>query len=125
MAEAVDFAYYDYTTDEGETFALKVDKTWGADADSGFTAFTPGTPAVTANASFRPRKVYLQDAVSGRVTQRVVGSPTAAAWTNASFTQAVPVRGGAGTVTLTKIGKLGERIRRPRAIVSKPEPISA
>jgi hypothetical protein len=66
----------------------------------------------------------LQDAVSTRTTSRVVGAPDAAAWTTPGFTQATGVRGAGGALTLTKIANVGERIRRPRAIVSKPEPIT-
>jgi hypothetical protein len=125
VAEAVDFKWYRYEADDGTFYALKVDKTWGDDADSGFAAFNAADAAVTPGPGFRPRSVTLQDLVSGRTTRRYVGAPDATAWTTSGFTQAVPVRGGAGTVTLTKIGNNGERIRRPRTIINKPEPISA
>lgn len=125
MAEAVDFKWYRYVADDGSNIALKTDKTWGDDADSGFTAFNAADPAITPGPSFRPRAIQMQDLVSGRVTKWPVGSATATAWTTSGYTQTRPVRGGAGTVTFTKIGNIGERIRRPRTIVSKPEPISA
>lgn len=125
MAEAVDFKWYRYTADDGTFWAIKVDKTWGDDADSGLGAFNAADPAVTPHPGFRPRTVTLMDLVSSRVTQRIVGTTTALAWTTSGYAQAVPVRGGAGTVTLTKIRNNGEQIRRPRTIVSKPEPISA
>lgn len=122
--EAVDFAWYRYTCDDGTFRAMKVDKTWGADADSGFTAFNAADAAVTRGGSFRPRQIVLQDAVSTRTTTRVVGAADAAAWTTPGFTQTVGVRGAGGALTMTKIANVGERIRRPRAIVSKPEPIT-
>ena len=125
MAEAVDFKWYRYEADDGSFYAVKVDKTWGDDADSGFTAYNAADPAPSPGHGFTPRTITLQDTVSGRMTRRVVGAPDAAAWTTSGFTQAVPVRGGAGTVTLTKIANNGEKIRRPRTIISKPEPISA
>lgn len=125
MAEAVDFKWYRYEADDGTFFAVKVDKTWGDDADAGFAAYNAADPAISPGRGFKPRTITLQDPVSTRTTTRVVGAPDAAAWTTSGFTQAVPVRGGAGTVTLTKIANNGEKIRRARAILSKPEPISA
>lgn len=125
MAEAVDFKWYRYEADDGTFWAIKVDKTWGDDADAGFAAYNAADPAVSPHPGFQPRAIILQDPVSTRTTRRIVGAPDATAWTTSGFTQAVPVRGGAGTVTLTKIQNVGEKIRRPRAIVSKPEPISA
>lgn len=122
---AVDFKWYRYTSDSGVTYGVKVDKTWGDDADSGFAAFNSADPAPTPGPSFQPRSITMQDQVSGRVTRRLVGSTTAAAWTTDGFTQTVPVRGAAGTVTLTKIANNGEKIRRPRTIISKPEPDAA
>jgi hypothetical protein len=125
VAEAVDFKWYRYTADDGSFFALKVDKTWGDDADSGFAAFNAADPAITPNPSFRPRTITMQDLVSGRVTRLPVGTTTATAWTTSGYTTDRPVRGGAGTVEYTKIANNGERIRRPRTIINKPEPISA
>jgi hypothetical protein len=125
MVDAIDFKWYRYTADDGTFFALKVNKTWGDDVDSGFTAFNTADPAIAPSPSFRPRSILMQDVVSGRVTKWPVGTTAAAAWTTSGFTQTAPVRGGIGTVTFTKIGNVGERVRRPRTIISKPEPISA
>lgn len=124
-ANATDFKWYRYTADDGSFWAVKVDKTWGDDADSGLGAFNAADPAISRGGGFQPRTITLQDAVSTRTTQRVVGTTTATAWTTSGFTQTVPVRGQDGTVTLTKIANNGEKIRRPRAIVSKPEPITS
>jgi hypothetical protein len=125
MAEAVDFKWYRYTADDGSFYAVKVDKTWGDNADSGFAAFNAVDPAPSPGHGFTPRSATYQDAVSSRMTKRYIGSPTADAWTTSGHTVVSPVRGGAGTVTLTKIQNNGEKIRRPRTIISKPEPISA
>lgn len=122
--EALDFKWYRYTADDGTFWAVKCDKTWGDDADSGLSAYNAADPAVPRGGGFRPRTITLQDAVSSRMTQRVVGTDSATAWTTSGFTQTVPVRGAGGALTLTKIANNGERIRRPRTIVSKPEPIT-
>ena len=125
MPDAVDFKWYRYTCDDGTFRAVKVNKTWGDDADSGFSAYNAADAAVSPGPSFRPRAVVMQDSVSGRKTVWRCGSPAATAFTTAGFTQTTVVRGGVGTITLTKIGNLGEYIRRPRTIISLPEPISA
>lgn len=123
-AEAVDFKWYRYVDDNGNFWAIKLDKTWGDDADSGMAAFNAADPAMPRNARFQPRTITLQDLVSSRKTNRVVGSVAAAAWTNAAFTQTTPVRGQNGTLLLTKIKNNGEKIPHGAAIVSKPEPIT-
>ena len=125
MPDAIDFKWYRYECDDGSFIALKVNKTWGDDADSGFAAFDASDPAISPGPSFRPRSITMQDLVSGRVTKWPVGAADATAWTTSGFTQTAAIRGGAGTVTFTKIANNGERIRRPRTIISKPEPISA
>jgi len=122
--EAVDFKWYRYTCDDGTFRAVKCDKTWGDDADSGLGAFNAADSAQSPGSGFQPRSVTLQDPVSSRVTRRIAGTLTAAAWTTPGFTQTVGVRGAAGALTLTKIANNGEKMRRPRAIVSKPEPIT-
>lgn len=125
MPDAIDFKWYRYTADDGSFIALKVNKTWGDDADSGFEAYNAADPAITPGPAFRPRSIVMQDAVSGRVTKWPVGASDATAWTTSGFTQTTVVRGGVGTLTLTKIQNVGEKIRRPRTIISKPEPVSA
>lgn len=122
--EAVDFQWYRYTDDNGNFWAVKVDKTWGDDADSGLDPFNAADPAITRGRGFQPRGIILQDLVSTRTTFRVVGATDATAWTTPGFTQTVPVRGASGTLTLTKIQNVGEKIRRPRAIANKAEPIT-
>lgn len=125
MVDAIDFKWFRYECDDGTFRALKVNKSWGDDADSGFAAYNTADAAVTPGPSFQPRAIMMQDGVSGRVTKWTVGQPDATAWTTPGFTQTTVVRGGTGTITLVKIANVGERIRRPRTIISKPEPISA
>lgn len=122
VGEAVDYKWYRYTADDGTFFAVKVDKTWGDDGDSGLGAYNVADPAITRGRGFQPRGIVLQDTVTGRTTFRVVGTATATAWTTSGFTQTVPVRGAGGTLTMTKIQNVGEKIRRPRTIINKAEP---
>lgn len=122
MADAVDFKYYQYTADDGSTWSVKVDKTWGDDADAGFGAADAADPVMVNSPALRPRTIQLQDPTSARQTSRVVGSLTADAWTTAGYTTTVNFRGLATGVTAEKIGQRGEHIRRKRTIVSKPEP---
>lgn len=122
---AVDFKYYQYTADDGTTWSVKVDKTWGDNAAAGFGAMDPADPVFPRTGRYRPRQVRLQDMVSTRTTQRVVGSNAVDLWTVKGETVTSVVRGAAGTVTLTKIGKIDERIPTGLAITSKAEPVTA
>jgi len=122
MGDAVDFKYYQYDSDNGESFSVKVDKTWGDNADSGLGAAVPADPVLVKSPSMRPRAIILQDLVSGRKTERVVGNVTADAWTTAGYTTTVNFRGLAAGVVATKIDQRGEHIRRARTINSMPEP---
>lgn len=121
--EAVDFKWYRYTADDGSFWAVKVDKTWGDDADSGLAARNAADPVWPRAKHYRLRKAIMQDAVSTRTTARVLGTAAAAGGV-AGFTQTVKVRGSAGDLTLTTIGVQGERRPHQRAIISKPEPIT-
>lgn len=122
MGDAVDYKWYQYLDDEGGTWAIKQDKTWGDDADAGFSAYDTADPPMTKSPSLRPRAILLQDPTSARITSRVCGSPTATAWTTAGYTTTINFRGLAAGVVATKIDKRGEHIRRARSIYNKPEP---
>lgn len=122
MGDAVDYKYYQYTDDTGGTWSVKQDKTWGDDADAGFSAADTSDPTMVASPSLRPRSITLQDLVSGRKTTRVVGDVTATAWTTAGYTTTINFRGLAAAVVATKIDQRGEHIRRSRTINSMPEP---
>jgi len=121
--EAVDFKWYRYTADDGSFWAVKVDKTWGDDGDSGLAARDPADPVWPRSANYRLRKVIFQDAVSSRTTSRVLGTVGAAAGV-AGFTQVTKVRGSAGDLTLTSLGPQAEKRPKQHAIISKPEPIT-
>lgn len=123
MGDAVDFQYYQYTADDGSTWSVKVDKTWGDDADAGFGPPSSTDPVMVRSPALRPRQITLQDLTSTRITTRVVGDPTATAWTTAGYTTTINFRGLAAGVVATKIDQRGEHIRRRRAIDNKPEPV--
>lgn len=122
---AVDFKYYRYTADDGTFWAVKVDKLWGDNADAGFAAFNAADPVMTRTPGLRPRDITLQDPVTGRQTTRIVGDLTADAWTEAGYASTQLFRGLAGTVAVVKVSQRGEKIRRPRAIISHAEPSTA
>lgn len=121
-ADAVDFSYYQYRTDTNEPRSMRIDKTWGDDADAGFGAAVASDAVLVDSPSSRPRKIILQDLTSGRITTRVVATTTATAWTTPGYTATVKFRGLATGVTCTKINQVGEHIRRLRTITSKAEP---
>lgn len=121
-ADAVDFGYYQYTDNFGNTWSVKVDKTWGANSDADFSAYSTSDPVMVKSPSLRPRTILLQDPTSGRKTSRVVGTTTATAWTSSNYTTTVKFRGLATGVTAQKIDQRDEHIRKPRSIISQPEP---
>lgn len=121
-ADAVDFEYFQYTDNFGNTWSVKNDKTWGNDADSGLGAYSTADPVMVKSPSLRPRTILLQDPTSARTTTRVVGSTTADAWTTSGYTTTIKFRGLAAGVVVQKIDQRDEHIRKPRAIYSKPEP---
>lgn len=120
---AIDFAYFRYTADDGSFWAVKVDKDWGANAQSGLAARNAADPVWPSGGRYRTRKCILQDAVSSRRTTRVLG--TAAATAGVAGTAVVTVaRGQTGSYTLTSLGLQAEKRPHQAAIVSKPEPIT-
>jgi hypothetical protein len=121
---AVDFKWYQYTADDASTWSYKTDKTWGDNAASGMGAFSAADPVWPKGARYRARQVVLQDLVSGRRTLRVLGTAAATAGVSGA-TVTAPVRGAAGTVTLTSLGIQGEKRPRASTIISKPEPITS
>lgn len=120
---AIDFKWYRYVSNDGRNFAVKVDKTWGDDGDSGLAAFNTADPVLeVSGARSRPRKVVLVDLLTGRTIERVVGTVAAFNAITGSFTLDVNEPGLAGVVTYSYKAKRDERIAGPGNIVSKPEP---
>lgn len=123
-ADATDFKWYQYTADDASTWSMKVDKTWGDDAASGFGAASDADPVMPNNPAIRARYIELQDKTgSGRITRRYVGGPAASAWTTSGFTTTIKYKGLATGVVVTKVNQRGEHFRRSRLIDNKPEPV--
>lgn len=122
-ADAVDYAYYIYTDNEGNQYSLKQDKTWGANPDSGFSAAVGGERVLVKSPATRPREIVLQDPISSRITSRAVATVTATAWTTGNYTTTVKFRGLATGVVMTKVDTRDEHIRKTRFPYSKPEPV--
>lgn len=120
---AVDFAYFRYTADNGSHWSVKVDQDWGGNANSGLTAFNPADPAWPRSSRYRTRRVLLQDLTSGRKTTRVLGTSGAAAGVPGA-TVATVARGAGGVYSLTSLGVIGERTPKTGTITHKPEPIT-
>ena len=120
---AVDFGYFRYTDDNGNFWAVKVDKDWGGLAASGLAAHNAADPAWPTSGRYRTRKVVLQDTTSGRTTRRILGTSGAAAGVPGA-TVATVARGAGGVYTLTSLGIEAERKPKHGTIISKAEPIT-
>lgn len=120
---AVDFKWYTYVDNNGQNWSMKVDKTWGDNAESGFTAHNAGFPAWPEGGFYRCRKAVFQDPVSGRTTTRRCGSATSPALTPGGSYD-IPVRGAGGLLAVTSLEPITERRPRSGAIISKAEPIT-
>lgn len=101
MAGAMGF--FDYVSDDGNTYKLK--------GDASNAAQTGGVTA-TATAWYQrgwvPR--YLLASATGQPRRRVtVYDPTIGLWTGSTNTIALQVAGTAGTVSFTVTGRIGEK----------------
>lgn len=123
VGNALDFVYRRYTDDTGRFWSVKVDQDWAASAASGLGAFNAADLAFPKGARWRPRKVLLQDLVSGRKTTRILGTAGAAAGIPGAIVNTV-ARGAGGVYTLTSLGVVGERQPKTGTITHKPEPIT-
>src|SRR5258708_39165038 len=79
VGNAIDFAYFRYTADDGSHWSVKCDTDWGANAQSGLAAFNAADPLWPSSGRYRARKCLLQDATSTRKTSRVLGTAAATA----------------------------------------------
>lgn len=120
---ALDFVYRRYTDDTGRFWSVKVDQDWGTFAGSGLGAFNAADLAFPKGSRWRPRKVLLQDLVSGRKTTRILGTVGASSGVPGAIVTTV-ARGAGGTYTLTSLGVVGERQPKTGTITHKPEPIT-
>lgn len=123
---AVDFKWYQYTCNDGTTRSVKVNKTWGDDADSALSAFDAADPVIEVSGSREhPRFVQVVDLLTGRTKRLVIGTLAAYNAIDSTFTQTFAEPGLAGAVTYSYAGKIDERRKRVGNIVSKPEPSTA
>jgi hypothetical protein len=120
---AIDFEYFRYTAQDGTFFAVRCDKTWGANAQSGLGARNAADPVWVESARNRTRKCVLQDPVSSRKTTRILGTAGAAAGVAGTIV-VTSARGASGNYSLTSQGQIGEKRPKQGAIVSKPEPVT-
>lgn len=120
---ANDYVYAQYTANDASTWSVRVLDEWAADADSGLGTFDVSDPVWPTGPRMKPRKVILQDLVSGRRTSRVAGTATATCLTRGNTTVTV-ARGAAGSYTLTTIGIEPEKRPGAAAIIHKANPIT-
>jgi len=124
--DAVSWKWYQYEDDDGGNWSVRVDKTWGDDADSGLAAFDTADPVLNVSGKrSHPRFVILIDLLTGRTKRKVVGTPAAMAAITGSFTQTFKEPGLAGNVTYSFKAKVKERIQTPGGIYNMPEPSTA
>lgn len=113
MAGAADnFAYSDYVSDDGNTYALRALSTWAASATSGGTSTSAHTLYGRESKRRSVRKFRFVDAaVPGRFVTLPVFTATAyAAGVVGTTTFARSVRGVATAVTFTLDKKIPERV---------------
>jgi hypothetical protein len=121
--------WFRYTDNAGGHWSMKVQKSWGESADSGFAAFNVADPVFPMHDSRnRPRAILCQNqnGILGagptfRTTKVRVGSSAATAWTT-DYTFVSSAKGIAGPVDYKRIGQQEEHILRAHSIVSLPEP---
>jgi hypothetical protein len=121
---AIDFEWFRYTEDNGTTFwSVKTDKDWGGNAQSGLAPFNAADPVWPRSTRYRLRKCVLQDPVSTRRTERVLGTAAAPAGVPGTIVVTV-ARGNNGAYTLSSLGCVPQKKPKAAAIFSKPEPIT-
>ncbi len=123
VGNAIDFAYFRYTAEDGSHWSVKCDTDWGANAQSGLGAFNAADIPWPRAQRYRTRKCILQDPVSGRKTARVLGTAGAAAGVRGTAVVTV-ARGAGGSYTLTSQGIQGEKMPKVGTITHKPEPVT-
>lgn len=123
MASALDYAYYTYTRDDGvAVFNVRVNKTLGAHASAGFSAFTAGA-AVRSVAPTRLgvscRYALAISATTGNKRRLPIGSTACDIWTGTVTTIDLPVRGSATAETFTISHLVGEKDTPARVVVNQ------
>lgn len=123
MASALDYAYYTYTRDDGEAlFNVRVNKTLGAHASAGFSAFTAGAEVrsvAQTRLGVSCRYALAISATTGNKRRLTIGSTACDIWTGTVTTIDLPVRGAALAETFTISHLVGEKNTPARVVVNQ------
>jgi hypothetical protein len=118
-----------YTANNGDFFAVKADRNWIANSDSGLIAYGGGGPAFGADPVFptkdgrnRLRKGLGQQSTTLQRTSWIVGSPTAAAGAP-GYVFVSSAKGIAGAVNYDFVGLQEEHLLRAHNIPAAPESV--
>jgi hypothetical protein len=131
--------WFRYTDNKGNHWAMKVQKNWGENSESGFVTYGgTGHPAYGDDPPFplgigrnRPRTILceliatgtVQTTVGFRKTRVRVGAATAEAWTNGAYVFESSAKGIAGAVNYQVVGYSDEHMLVAHPITQLPEPI--
>lgn len=125
-AHARDFGIFTYLDDFAQSWNMRGDAVWGGTGASGGTAAGSHPFWAGKDTKRRHRRYAIyQDTVSGRVTKRIIYTPTAyAALTSASTcTQYFP--GLEDTVTMTLVDVVPEKQPKRTTSLAQAEPTAA
>jgi hypothetical protein len=118
-----------YTANNGGFWAVKADRSWIANSDSGLIAYGGGGPALGTDPVFpnkvgrnRIRKARGQNADTFQFTSWIVGSPTAAAGAP-GYVFVSSAKGIAGAVNYAWVGLQEEHILRAHLITPAAESV--
>jgi hypothetical protein len=116
-----------YTTNHGDFFAVKADRNWIANADSGLIAYGGAGPAFGSDPTFptrvgrnRLRMGRGQNADTFQYTRWIVGTPTAAAG-QGGYVYVSSAKGIAGAVNYNFVGLQDEHLLVAHDIPQAPE----
>jgi hypothetical protein len=123
-AENLRWGWFRYTADDGSFWAIRADKEWGANVQSGLGAFVQADPAWPSTKRYRIRKCALVDPNTGIVTKRTIGTVAAAAGVRGTVVTDF-VRGSAGLNTFNSTGLVNERRPKTKPIISPPDSTTA
>lgn len=120
-ADQRNFDYGAYVSDDGNTYALKSDAAWIAEAQSGGSSGA-GHPNYGRKTTRRsPRMATFRDATTFRTfTGPVFTAAAYAALTVGTATRALHVPGETATVTYTLVKKTAERV--PTNVIGRQDP---
>lgn len=97
---------YEYISDAGTTYLLKLDTTLGGLAGTGLTVATTGTAGVNKPLNFKPRVVYWQGVLNGNVVRKSLVCSASSTLYESNVPVALTIDGVAGSTT----GRRGEQL---------------